>query len=188
MGAKPWSHFTPYQADINAALQSLKEQEFRTGRYGFSQWFNEVGSVMSALGIPGASSFTSAFGGVVNAVKPSADALIAKHGDVHSAMRAVLEESGESGTMSILDMLSVSDGPDTCAVCPLSEAELMALFQTVQPSSEIIENILLNEEEVEGLGTSDLFWDEIGRAEGRYIIAYEDGKPTEIFFAGFSAD
>jgi hypothetical protein len=45
-------HFTPYQADINAALQSLKEQEFRAGRYGFEHWQNQTIAAMEALGSP----------------------------------------------------------------------------------------------------------------------------------------
>jgi hypothetical protein len=52
MGAKPWDHFTPYLADINAALQSLKEQEFRAGRYGFEHWHQQMISVMEMLGSP----------------------------------------------------------------------------------------------------------------------------------------
>ncbi|MBE9040177.1 hypothetical protein IQ235_05145 [Oscillatoriales cyanobacterium LEGE 11467] len=35
MGGNPWHYFTPYRADINSALQALREQEFRAGRYGF---------------------------------------------------------------------------------------------------------------------------------------------------------
>jgi hypothetical protein len=137
--------------------------------------------------MPFASSFGAGYDWA-DAPQNSADDLIAKYGDVHSAMYAVLEESGDCGTMSVLDMLNISNEPDTCAVCPLSEPELTALFQASQPNRQIIENILIAEEEVEGLGTSEMFWDEIGRGEGRYIIAYEDGKPTEIFFAGFSVD
>ena len=33
MGAEPYSYFVPYQPDINAALQQLREREFHAGRY-----------------------------------------------------------------------------------------------------------------------------------------------------------
>ncbi len=33
MGAEPWSYFTTYQPDVNAALQELRRTEFEEGRY-----------------------------------------------------------------------------------------------------------------------------------------------------------
>lgn len=33
MGAEPWGYFVPYRQDIQAALDELREQEFRAGRY-----------------------------------------------------------------------------------------------------------------------------------------------------------
>lgn len=33
MGAEAYSYFVPYQSDLNAALQQLREREFRAGRY-----------------------------------------------------------------------------------------------------------------------------------------------------------
>jgi hypothetical protein len=119
--------------------------------------------------------------------RPSTDALIEQHGSVQAAMAAILEESSDSGTMSILDMIDVSDHPDLYAACPLSEAELQAIFQTAQPSHGMIESILLNEEDQEGQGW-EMFWNSIGRGEGRYIVVYEDARPTELFFAGYSVD
>ena len=33
MGGEPWFYFVPYQADVNSALQALRQREFRAGRY-----------------------------------------------------------------------------------------------------------------------------------------------------------
>jgi hypothetical protein len=33
MGAEPWSYFVPYEDDIRAALDKLREQEFQAGRF-----------------------------------------------------------------------------------------------------------------------------------------------------------
>ena len=33
VGAHPYFYFTPYQKDIHAALQALREREFKAGRY-----------------------------------------------------------------------------------------------------------------------------------------------------------
>lgn len=33
MGAEPWDYFVPYEDDIQAALDRLREREFRAGRF-----------------------------------------------------------------------------------------------------------------------------------------------------------
>ena len=33
MGGEAWSYFVPYEKNINTALQKLREQEFKAGRY-----------------------------------------------------------------------------------------------------------------------------------------------------------
>jgi hypothetical protein len=37
MGAEPWDYFVPYEADIQVALNKLREREFRAGRYRGSE-------------------------------------------------------------------------------------------------------------------------------------------------------
>ena len=33
MGSQPWMYVVPYQEDLQAALDALKQREFRAGRY-----------------------------------------------------------------------------------------------------------------------------------------------------------
>jgi hypothetical protein len=33
MGGEPWDYFVPYEEDIQAALEKLRQREFRAGRY-----------------------------------------------------------------------------------------------------------------------------------------------------------
>jgi hypothetical protein len=33
MGAEPWSYFVPYEDDVQAALDKLREREFQAGRF-----------------------------------------------------------------------------------------------------------------------------------------------------------
>lgn len=82
---------------------------------------------------------------------------------------------GAEGTASILDVMSVSDTPDMCTVCPLQPARLTALFGTTQPTREMID-------------ANHDFFEDIERGQGIYIVAYKDGKPDEYFFAGYSFD
>jgi hypothetical protein len=52
---------------------------------------------------------------------------------------------------------------------------LERLFGTDQPTHEMIEQ-------------SDELFEGIERAQGIYIVVYKDGRPDEIFFAGYSCD
>lgn len=189
MGSDPWHYFTPYNADLNAVLQNLKEQEFRAGRYGFDYWFNQTRFALEESISLDFSNIPEEFIRLVNQPKPSADELIEEYGSLQAAMETVLEESAPEGTSSILDMTHISDQPEMCAVCPLSVNELLEIFQTTEPTRKTIETILLNEAETEDWWEPwAAFWESINRGEGRYIIVYEEGEPTEIFFAGYSFD
>lgn len=94
----------------------------------------------------------------------------------------------EEGSRSILDMFDVADpdapeeggesAPDPgeiCTVVRLGDDQLRRLFGTTQPTREMIEK-------------NDAFYDDIERGHGIYIVAYRDGRPDEIFFAGYSFD
>jgi hypothetical protein len=180
MGGNPWHSFTRYQPDINAALQNLREQEFRAGRYGFDYWANQTMTSLESIG--------ATFPTILerNNQKLSADELIEKHGSVSAAIEAILNETAPDGTTSILDIEYISDIPQPSAACPLSENELQEIFKTVEPKREQIEAILIHE--TEPADGWEVFWESIERGEGRYIIVYQEGQPTEIFFAGYSFD
>ena len=79
------------------------------------------------------------------------------------------------GTRSILDIDRIGDEPDYGVVVPLSSEQLIELYGTDQPTREMIEEEL------------DLYED-IERGQGVYVIAWKDGKPSEIFFGGYSYD
>ncbi len=132
MGAEPWEYFVPYQDDIDAVLQALREQEFAAGRFR--------GSELNPATIE----------------------------EAFAAME-------ECGTASILDIAHVSDTADFCAVAPLPDEELVELFGTTEPTRETIQHDMS-------------FFEDIERGQGVYIIVYNDGQPSEIFFGGYSFD
>ena len=47
MGAEPWLYFTPYQRNVDAALDELRQQEFAAGRFRGSEL--EPGSIEEAM-------------------------------------------------------------------------------------------------------------------------------------------
>ena len=81
----------------------------------------------------------------------------------------------ESGTGSLLDIVTVSEAPELCAVCPLSREELLEFFGSERPTIEQIEK-------------SVSFWASFDRGEARAITLYEKGQPARICFAGWTID
>lgn len=132
MGAEPWEYWVPYQESIQRALDALRDQVFRSGRYRGSE------------------------------LKPA------------TPEEAVANMEAD-GTASILDITTVSDEPDVCAVAPLSDEDLKAHFGTPRPTRQDIKRNVA-------------FFEQIERGQGVYIVAYMAGLPHEILFAGYSFD
>ncbi len=96
-------------------------------------------------------------------------------GAQHSSIDEAMEDADADGTRSILDLDHISDDPDFCAVTPVPSHELERLFGTDQPTRKMIQD-------------NDELFENIERGQGIYIIAYKNGRPDEIFFAGYSFD
>lgn len=177
MGAHPYWYYTPYQSDLTAALQTLREQEFLAGRY----------YPVQSLNFP------------ITAQSPSP-------GAKHPSIEAAIEASDVDGTRSILDIFRISDTPYPLsgdeldlellaeenidalynAAFPLSSAELLTLFGTEQPTHSLIESVIVDD--TTDSETAEEFWDSIDRGSARYILVYENSQPSEIFFVGYSFD
>lgn len=110
MGAHPYYYFVEYQPDVEAALQELREREFRAGRYNPVQPFPNF------------------------PILPNSPAPGARHESIDEAREAAAED----GTRSILDIEAVSDFPDFCVAAPLGKEELEHYFGTDQPTKQIV--------------------------------------------------
>lgn len=88
MGADPYWYSVKYQADIGSALSELREREFKAGRYN---------PVIRFPGFP------------TGPHSPSP-------GAQHSSIEHAIEDAGEDGTRSILDLARVVDRPEDGAV------------------------------------------------------------------------
>ena len=132
MGAEPWSYFVPYEEDLEAALEKLKEQVFREGAYHGAD------------------------------LKPA-------------TLDELWEKVTEDGTRSILDMEGVSEEPDFAMVTPLTKEQLRELYGTEQPTHGQVAD------------QQDIY-EMLERGQGASVVVYEQGRPTELFFAGYSFD
>jgi hypothetical protein len=116
MGAEFWSHFVPYQEDIRAALEALREQEFRAGRFR-----------QPSLIEPGF--FGRMLGRSPSKPKPPAS--------IQEAIR--IADVDATGTRSILDMERISETPGSGTLTPVPRDDLYRLFGTEQPTREMVE-------------------------------------------------
>src|SRR5579863_5029103 len=131
MGAEPYYYFVPYQPAADKALQELRQREFAAGRYN---------PVMPFLDFP------------VDARSPAP-------GAEHDSIEEAMEASEEDGTRSILDLQTVGDEPDFCVAWRLPDERLLDLFDTTEPTHEMIEQ-------------SDGLFEDLERGHGVCITAY----------------
>jgi hypothetical protein len=170
--------------DVLAALEELKEQVFREGLYERPMDFDreEMKHAIDFLteqykDLPAPARvqtdlFLSMARSTMKQTKPKRRA---------GTIKELLQQCGESGTHSILDIDRISDVRDFGAVVPLSSAQVVELFATDQPTHEMLERW---SQRVDPLGAEPLY----DRWEGIYIIVYKDGQPDEIYFEGCSGD
>jgi hypothetical protein len=111
MGAHPYWYTVKYNADVDAALQQLREREFRAGRYN---------PVLPFIDFP---------------ITPASPSPGAGHASIEDAM----EDSDADGTRSILDIMRVGDEPDISTATPLPDDVLQDLYGTTRPTRQAVE-------------------------------------------------
>ena len=108
MGAHPYWYVTKYTPNPDAALQALRQREFRAGRYN---------PVMPFLQFP---------------VGPQSPAPGARHATIEEAF----EDADADGTRSILDIERCADEPDFGVACPMDDEVLEEFFGTTRPTRQ----------------------------------------------------
>ena len=138
MGGHAYWYFVPFQPDVQAALDDLREREFRAGRYS---------PVMMFPPFP---------------LGPNAPAPGNKHGSIDAAMDA----AEESGTRSILDLSEIGDEAAFFTARRMPPEELLDLFGTEKPTREMVEDNMDFFEEIErGQGVCLVVYEEDGPTE-----------------------
>ncbi len=148
-----WCYWVDYDPDISAALKRLREDVFARGDYATAGSPIALGSRL-----------------IIPPVQPKTKP---------STIEELLEQEGDRGTHSILDITSISATPRRRAVTPFPESLLVEYFGSQTPSPSQVQ-------EVYDFGSLDKFVTK--RWRGIYIICHFDDKPSDIFFAGCSGD
>jgi len=201
MGSTTWDYFAPYDDDVDAALQRLREHTFSAGNYerfvptdeemeratAFteqieSESFDPEKSVHPKPGEPmleWAMRIQQQMSKLTGTPPKQSQR---KDGPKKpETIDELLEEQGESGTHSILDIQRISPVPEFGTVSPMPAERLHEIFGTDKPTRKMVES---------KQGDVDLVEDPLvsERWQGIYFIVYRDGKPDEIFFMGTSGD
>jgi hypothetical protein len=120
MGSHAYWYFVPFQPNAQAALDELREREFRSGRYNPVMWFP------FPLGADAVHRF-----GIRVAPSP---------GNKHRSIAAAIEDAQESGTRSILDLNRVGDEADFYTARRMPPEELEEFFGTEKPTRQMVED------------------------------------------------
>jgi hypothetical protein len=189
VGAEPWGNWVPYQTDVGQALRDLQRDVFTRGEFrrpgieegldlldgcGFfegsdeerEEWVAEyyLGALREPLRQVGPAKLRQWLIDLAGAPRlENIDAV------------GILNSLASEGTASALDMVGVSETPEIGHVAPLPPQDLLRLYGTERPTRLMIEQNMS-------------FYEGIGRGEGVYLIAYQDGRPDQILFAGYSVD
>jgi hypothetical protein len=111
MGGHAYWYVVPYQANLQAALDDLRQREFKAGRYNPAMPFPDF------------------------PIGPDSPSPGAKHRTIADAQ----EDSDADGTRSILDIERIGDVPDYSVAAPLDTKILQELYGTTRPTREIVE-------------------------------------------------
>jgi hypothetical protein len=200
MGATGWSYFVPYEANISAALQRLREGVFARGDYVYGDdftdeqakavkrwfekaraemdpWMQKVREQAEKLPEPMREKYLEMAGKIKGQIMSGPSAL-RKPKRKPKTIEKLLEYQAESGTHSILDIVGISEEPKFGHVRPFPREKLAEIFGSETPSHSQIE-------EAHSFGRLEGFEN---KWEGVYVIAYRDSAPSEIFFTGHSGD
>jgi hypothetical protein len=167
MGAHFYCYFTAYQESIAAALGALRETEFRAGRYLEAMEAAEHLSMYK--------------------LKFPPDAQSPAPGPVHGSIDELVAVFDETGTRSIIDIMRVADDADICTASPLSKEDFILAFETTRPTRDMVESAFVRPDTT-ARQKVDSILERIGRGQARYVIVYDGGKPSQIFFMGYSFD
>jgi hypothetical protein len=163
MGASSWDYFVPYQQSIESALNELREQVFRSGKF-FLRPQIEINP--------------DNFADAPEEIREQIPAWIEREKSFSqpTTLKALVDWNGEEGTHSIIDVERITPIPTLGSASPFSTNQLIEIFGTDKPERNIIEQ---RKSEITGMRK---------RWEASYIVVYKDGKPDEIFFSGYSGD
>jgi hypothetical protein len=96
-------------------------------------------------------------------------------GAQHRSIDDAMNDAAEDGTRSILDISRVGTRSDFGVTAPVPPDQLEEWFGTDRPTRGMLED-------------ADELFESLDRGQCVYVVVYENGQPSELFFAGYSFD
>ncbi|WP_330186435.1 hypothetical protein KZZ52_28925 [Dactylosporangium sp. AC04546] len=174
MGSSGWSYTVEYQADVNAALQQLRQQVYERGDYHRESRDPDLDMTDEEFRASLAPR---------DADPERYDAIVEDWLERRSRPEPIdpdtlVAAQPHSGTHSIMDMVNgVSAEPAFATVSPLAADNLMYTFGTVTPTTSQVQAWMSNDT----FGERDAW-------VGTYVVSYHDGRPDHIHFCSRSGD
>ena len=168
MGSFRYHHIVPFEQDLEASLQKLKEREFHAGRYFPALEMYDLTPDQMLRLTPGAQ---------------------------HDSIEEAKEEAAEEGNRSILDIDGFSAEPEFCRAYLVPEEEVRNALGTDRPTPALIDSVMsfsYEENNPESLLNLMENWIEFEETVDRgfcYCLKlYEGARPTHLLYFGFSVD
>ena len=164
MGASAWHYTVPYQPDIQAALDTLRQDAFAAWKHAHPRKrYRSIDAVLTAVGADGTSSILDVHH-ISTTPLPATKQDISQYHfhdpqDMARFMAALYERLGN--------------------VFPLSREDYLALFGTDRPTRHVLAH---------ASASLTTLYDRVERNSGVYLLLYENDVPTKIYFMGISGD
>lgn len=166
MTSTAWGYLVPYQENIEQALSEIQQDIFQRGAF-----FTELGDLLAFIRSEQIQHLSQEN---IEQIKVRINQL--EQEPIPVTIPALIQQNGDAGTHSIIDMQGISDEPKEHHISPLPDEEVIKYFGHHQPTLAMLEqnnNNILNLCEL---------W------QGRYLLVYENEKPIDIFFIGISGN
>jgi hypothetical protein len=174
LGSSGWSYTVPYQPDVAAALEQLRQDVYLRGEYYHQPLDHTV--AMSEEEFEATLNPRDEESGVNDTLREDWQA--AQRHPKPTSPDTLLASQPVSGTHSIIDIYrGISTAPAAFTASPLTADELVGFFGTSAPTTQQLRDWLRRS--AGGVRESWI---------GTYVVTYLDGKPAEIHFFGSSGD
>ena len=186
MGAEFFGYYVPYEADIEGALQKLRQREFTAGRY-FGAYAKEERENINYESCDPVRDFNPKYYWPpieVGIIDDSNIHELLTSTPAHCSMEEAINELLEWGacTKSALNLRTVSYNERSGVAYMIKPEELIEHMGTGKPNREQFEEGFWEYAEYVANNVTDI------RYTGCCVVIYNDGQPSELFFGGWSLD
>jgi hypothetical protein len=174
MGASGWSYYVPYVADLGEALERLREQVFRGGKYFLRNPSKKPKTIKKLLEMNAEEGTHSILDITRVAPTPTTPGRPRRTRPPNSDANGAIDMTRFDPVAHERWLKETFGGIG--AVSELHPDDLTKFFGTTRPSHAQVEELKIDLQEFRR------------RGEGTVVVIYEGDTPKELFFTGFSGD